>query len=330
VQPTQAPSPASLATRASLAWAVLALLGFPAGAHAVETQGQAQASLGTGYDSNAGHDVDSQAQGDGVVLGRLQLEGALFSQSSVFALSGRYDLGAKKFYSVAAQDLVAQQGSLQGSARVGPLTLGLLAAAKDRRSRLGDRDYSDFSGELFGESRPHKWPLRFEIGAELFQFHPDAQYTFAGPTALLSATAPLAAHHALRATADAAFRAYDAASADLAGNLRRDSSLGGGLSYRYKGRFIGELAYDFLADFSNQVGRSEQRHRFTGSVAVFLPLKVALAASGALQFAHFPDGVALTPVLLLTSDGENTNSLSVSLSRAFAHGIQVELRAAGY
>lgn len=323
-------------THAQIRRAIAALAGvlfaslLPGSAVAVQTQGEARVSLGSGYDSNTGHDVDGQAQGDGVVLGVLQLQAALFSESSVFALEGRYQLGAKKFFVVDVHDLLAQQASLQGTARAGPWTLGLLGAVKDHRSRLGDRDYSDFSGSLLGEARPRRWPLRFDVGAELFQYHPDARYTFAAANADLSATAPIAAHHRLTLSLDAAFRSYAEASVDASGSPRRDGAFGGGLSYRYKGRFVGELGYDFLADLSNQYGWSYQRHRLTGNVAVFLPLRIVLAASGTLQFTRFPDRLALAPEYYLDADDENTNSLALALSRALPHGFQIELKGVGY
>jgi len=330
VPPTHAQTLKAFHLRAAAAGLVAIVLAVPARTHAAQLQGQARAELGSGYDSNAGHDVDGQGQGDGVVLGVLQLQGALYSNSSVFALAARYDLGAKKFFSLSEQDLLAQQATLQASARAGPLTLGLLAAGKDRRSRLGDRDYTDGSGVLFGEARPHKWPLRFDLGAELFAYHPDPTYSFAGPTADFSVTAPLAAHHRLRLAVDGAFHVYDPRSLVL-GELRRDGTAGGTLTYRYQGRFVGELAYDFLADLSNLRGASFQRHRLLGNVAVFLPWRIVLAGSAALQFTRFPEGATqINPESLEADEAENTNSLAVSLSRALPLGFRVELKGAGY
>jgi len=303
---------------------------FARPAQAIETSGTAHAAVGGGYDSNAGRDLDGLSQGDGLLLGTLQLDGALAPAEGSFNLSGSYDLGAKRFFTLSEDDLVAQDAQLEGSGQVGPLTLGLDGRAKDKRSRGGDRDYTDLSAGALGAGRAGKVPLRLDLGVERFLYHPDPEYDFTGPTLAFSVTVPLPAKQRLIFSLGGSLRGYDPASRDGSGQIRADRTGSAGAMWRYRGKVIGEVGYDFLADGSNQFGRSYQRHRLAGSVALFLPFEIALAAQGALQITRFPDGVALSPELMLATDDESTNSLSVSLSRELPAGLLVELQGAGY
>ncbi|MBS2027912.1 MAG: hypothetical protein JST54_08425 [Deltaproteobacteria bacterium] len=309
---------------------MLAAMAMAHPAHAVETSGTAHAAVGGGYDSNPGRDLDGLAQGDGLLVGTLQLEGALTPAEGSASLSGHYDLGAKRFFTLSEDDLVAQGADVEASGQVGPLTLGVDGRAKDKRSRGDDRDYTDLAAGALGAGRAGKVPLRLDLGVERFIYHPDPEYDFTGPTLAFSVTVPLFAKQRLVLALSGSLRGYDPASRDGSGQVRADRTGGAGLTWRYRGKVLGELGYDFLADGSNQFGRSYQRHRLSGSVALFLPFQIALAAQGALQRTRFPDGVALSPELLLATDDESTNSLSVSLSRELPAGLLVELQAAGY
>lgn len=308
----------------------MALLVGPTLAHAVQRDGSARIDLGAGYDSNAGRDLDGQDRASGVLLGVLTAEGVLSSDGGGLAASGRYDLGAKRFFEAHADDLVAQAAALGLDGRAGPLALGLSARAKDRRSRDGDRDYSDLAAAASVGFRAWNAPVRLEAGAERFLYRPAAAYRFGGPTADGSVTFPLAKRHRLVLQLDGALRSYGPASADAAGQERSDTVAGGGLTWRYRGPLLLSLGYGFLSNGSNQFGFTYQRHRVDGSAALFLPWRIALAATGALQLTRFPDGVALAPELLLAVDDESTNSATLSLSRRFGAGLVVELKAAGY
>ena len=205
--------------------ALLALL--PGLARAVETQASAHGDVGGGYDSNVGRDLDGLAQGDGLMVGVLQLQGGLAAEDGPAALGGSYELGAKHFFTLSDQDLLAQGASLEGSTRLGPVGLGLAGRAKDRRSRGGERDYSDLNGGVLATWRLGKAPLRLDAGLERFYYRPDPAYRFGGPVGALSATVPLVPRHRLIFTATGALRAYDPASRDATaanGNCRPASS----------------------------------------------------------------------------------------------------------
>lgn len=298
-------------------------------ARAAETSGTARAELSAAVDTNAGRDLAPLARGDGLLQGELGLEGALATEGELSA-AARYALGAKRFLTLHDDDLVAQTLDVEGRGAWALATCALRGRLKDRRTRGGERDYTSLGAGLSAARRVGRVGLSLEADAERFVYRPAAAYSYAGPRALLEATLPLTSHHRLTADLDGARHIYDPESL-FAGAARRDDTvLAAGLAYRFKGAVLAGAGYGFLAVLSNQPGRSLQRHRLDGQVGLFLPGQIALAATAAVQRTRFPEGLDLSPELLLTTDDESTNSLTLSLSRRFENGLSLELRGAGY
>lgn len=160
-------------------------------------------------------------------------------------------------------------------------------------------------------------------------YRPAAAYSFAAPTAAASATLALGGHHRLVLALDGSRRIFDPES-ELGGLRRRDTVLGAGLTYRYRGPVIAELGYAFANDRANQAGLSLQRHRVSGSLAADLPWELSVAGTGALQWTRYPGGFAVSPDVLLATDDESTDSLTLSLTRRLPENLELELRAAYY
>jgi hypothetical protein len=313
---------------ACVAVALCLLLPIPR-ADAVEASGAAHVELGAAVDSNAGRELQPLARGDGLALGLLGLEGTVAGDGALSA-SGRYALGVKRFLVLHGDDLAAQELSAEARAQLPAATLSLLGRLKDRRTRGGERDYTSAGASLGAGRRIGRFALQLDAGAERFVYRSDAAYSYAGPRAALEGSWLLAAHHRLVVDLELARHVFDAESAFASADRREDVVTSAGLSYRFKGPILASAGYGFLQSSSNQPGRSLQRHRLEGSVGLFLPLDIALAATAAVQRTRFPEGLTLSPELLLTTDDENTNSATISLSRRFDHGLQVELRGAGY
>jgi hypothetical protein len=111
---------------------------------------------------------------------------------------------------------------------------------------------------------------------------------------------------------------------------RRDGVLQASAGYEYKGPLVARVGYSFRLDDSNAFGQSSQRHRVSAQVAAFLPGRVALLAQGALQWTRFPDGLSLSPDLLLQEDSESTNQLTLKVTRGFDVGLELSLRGEFY
>jgi hypothetical protein len=300
---------------------------------ALSATGGGQVEVEAGVDSNPARAFDAPPSTDGVLLGQGDVEGQL-RPLNPWLLSGRYDLGAKHFFHTAGEDVLAQAAAAEASARpLPPLALGLALQAKDRTSRAGERDYRDLGAALFGELRALPPVLTLEAGAEQFTYKPDHSFSFAGPRAALSGIQALARQHRVHLGASAAYRAFEGVALNQSGQVvgpRRDWDVGAAAGYAYRGAFLATLDYAFDQDRSNAYGQGSQRHRLEGSLAVFLPLKVALAARGVLQLTRFPDGVAASPQLLLLEDNENTDQVGLKLSRTWASGLEAELEAQAY
>src|SRR5438105_2928265 len=157
--------------RARLA-AVVILVSASAGA--VDFAGRARAAVSGGIDTNPRRDFVSPDAGatptDAVLQGVANLSATL--QGERGALSGSYDLGARKFILLSTEDTVIQSLQLEGTLWLGAgFALGLSGRARDRRG--ADRDYSDLSAELSLQYLPDaRLDFRIYAGAHRFIFWP--------------------------------------------------------------------------------------------------------------------------------------------------------------
>jgi hypothetical protein len=300
-----------------------------------EATGEGELSLGGGYDSNANRSLDGQGVRDEYLVGHGSLSGSWAPETLPWSmptvLTGNYDLGAKHFFHESGEDLLAQQASGDASLRVSKtLNLGATVQGKDRQTRVGDRDYADFSGGLFAEGRIGLPVVGADLSAERFLYEPAGSYSFTGGRLELSSQATLEKRHRLHLELEGDLRGFNGLALNRDGTpqpeLRHDWVWGGTLGYDYRGSFLAGIAYGLLSNRSNSFGQSFLRHRLQGNLAVFLPLHIVLTAQGALQLTRLPDGVVLAPELLLLEDNENTDQLAVKVSRSWESGFDVELK----
>ncbi len=96
---------------------------------------------------------------------------------------------------------------------------------------------------------------------------------------------------------------------------RKDGALSAGASYTYRGPVALGLTYTFQEISSNSFGETVLRHRLSGSAGLRLPWNVTLLAQGALGLSRYPDGIFLSPEIILVEEDEGQNSLSLKLAR---------------
>ena len=67
------------------------------------------------------------------------------------------------------------------------------------------------------------------------------------------------------------------------------------------------------------------RHRLTGNAGVRLPWQLTLLAQGSLGLTAYPDGIYLSPEIILVEEDEGQNSLSLKLARPVTQKVDAEL-----
>jgi len=306
------------------------LLLCPRLALAADVSGAARLQLSTGLDTNPGRDFGDAATPDAMASLSGQLQGQL--RQDAFFLEGSYELGGRAFATSSAADLWVQ--AARASASWAPwtaLTFGVEGRAKDRHAGSRGRGYADLVGGPFVAARPSK-TLSFELHADAHRFlYRDAYaYSFgAGELSLLAHFQPtrrqgfslsLLAADERYATQAVGF------SGDELGVRRDDHRVGGAVQYRYRGPFALAVGYGFQSVGSNSFGEAQRSHRFTASVGLRLPQRLMLFVEGALQLTQYPDGVYLSPQILLLEDDENLSSATARLVRPLNAHLDVELR----
>jgi hypothetical protein len=82
-------------------------------------------------------------------------------------------------------------------------------------------------------------------------------------------------------------------------------------------------AYQELA--SNSFGQTVMRHRLNALAGLRLPGRLTLLAQGTLALDRYPDGVFLSPEIILAEDDEGQNVLSLRLVRPLGERLDLEL-----
>lgn len=299
-----------------------------------EVSGEARASASTGIDTNARRDYDTSLNGLDVV-GNLQVDlgGRLRTARTQTLLN--YSAGARKFARLSTEDIFVQAAALDASALVTQsATFGLLGLAKDRRG--ASRDYTDLQAfgviEFFPDDRME---VRVRGGAHRFLYRPNIQFSFGAAEAGGTAMWRFDKRHAVFVFGEFGDRTYlmdaDPPPGEQRSSSRRlDRVLGAGLGYEYRGPVRVRADYSFFEQNSNSFGQSSSRHRLSALFAARLFFKLNLVSQAALQITDFPDGILLSPEIVLLEDEENSNSLSVKLVRALTDKLDAELRYAVY
>ena len=302
---------------------------------AAGTEGALRAQAGVSLDSNARRDfLETGAQLDVVLAGRLRAEGRLWGERG--ELWGSYDVGARKFIGLGYEDTLIQSASVEGALELLRwLRAGVEGRVKDRRG--GGRSYSDMAAEGFVEFLPGaRTSIRVRGGGHRYLYWLAPQYSYWAPEVSVLARHRFDGRHAVFASGEVGFRAYDAQALGLRPSEtelgpRRDVSVGAQVGYSYRGPFSLSVTYGYLGQGSNSFGESLVRHRLSLSGGVRLPWKLMLLGVLAYQETRYPDGIYLSPELKpLLEDDESHNEVSLRLVRPLAERLDLELSYALY
>lgn len=308
------------------------------GARAADVEGRLRVSGRLLVDGNAPRDFTvgrTSADTTDLVLSLLA-SGEARCTAERWQLVGRYDGGVRRYKDYGDEDALVQSAALEGSFALGTsLGLGVEARAKDRR---GDsRAYTDLGATAFLEYAPDaRLSLRVRAGAHRFLYRPDFSASFGGPEGGFLARYRLDRRHALTLSGEYGSRGYSTLARSLAPQepslapRRHDGTLLASVGYTYKGPVALSLAYAYLQTDSNSYGESVHRHRLSATAGVRLPWKWTLLAQGALGFNRYPDGVYLSPEIILLDDDEAQNLLSLRLVRPLNASVDLELSYAAY
>lgn len=306
-------------------------------APAAEWEGALKATGRVLVDTNASRDFadpTTKTRGLDQALSLLgSAEGrATFERSQ---LVGRYELGLRKYLGFTDEDTLVHTGAVEGSLALGAeLGLGVEGHAKDRRG--GTRAYSDLGTSAFLEYAPDvRLALRLRVGARRFVYRPDTTVNFGGPELGVLGRYRLDRRHSVSLFGDWGSRGYgilarmrppSPSQPPPSSQVRReDGALTAGASYTYRGPVALGLTYVFQEVSSNSFGETVLRHRVSGNAGVRLPWRLTLLAQGSLGLTAYPDGIFLSPEIILVEEDEGQNSLSLKLSRPLTEKVDVEV-----
>ncbi|MHB1845054.1 MAG: hypothetical protein ACYCWW_09500 [Deltaproteobacteria bacterium] len=315
-----------------------ATVGLSAPARAEGFTADGHLSSDVGYDSNVYRNFDGQPGEPVVADGLLQLGGELSAtdrparnqQTEVEA-----EAGARLFFAQSPEDtLVGQLALTHSIAFSRRLTLRVDGEGKDKWVQNGDRAYADFGGGVGLDFRLlRKLDATLRAGFRAFDYFPDTDYSEAGP----ALSAELRAEPWRKQSLVLGYRLFpqtyrgpqdfpDGSSQGHRFDWYHVASAG----YAWRGPVVLSLTYFFIDDRSDSYGESLVRHRVEGLCGALLPGELYLVATGALQLTRYPDGLYLSPELLLLEDDDDLDELSVKLSRDLGRGFEVELRGGYY
>ncbi|MGZ3458794.1 MAG: hypothetical protein ACXU86_09830 [Archangium sp.] len=313
-------------------------LALAGGAHAADVEGDLRVTGRLMVDGNAPRDFTkgrTAADTSDLALGLLASGEGRYTADR-WQLVGRYDGGGRKYMAFPGEDVLVQAAALEGSFALGSsLGLGVESRAKDRRG--GSRAYTDLAASAFLEYAPDaSLSLRLRAGAHRFLYRPDFSASFASPEVSFLARYRLDRRHSFTASGEYGSRRYNASvqspprtTPEWTGR-REDGALMASVGYSYKGPLALGLSYSYQEASSNSFGQSVRRHRLSGTAGLRLPWKLTLLAQGALGLDLYPDGVYLSPQIILLEDDEAQNTLSLKLARPVNEQLDVELSYAMY
>ncbi|WP_224372236.1 hypothetical protein [Hyalangium versicolor] len=312
---------------------LLAALVLPGGARASDTEGALRLTSRLMVDSNAPRDFhgpETPAPLADLALSVLAAADGRITGESL-QLVGRYELGGRKYARYTSEDVLVQAGALEGSMALGTQAgLGLEGRAKDRRG--GSRDYSDLGADAFLEYVPDvRLALRIRAGAHRFVYRPDSRANFGGSEVGFLGRYRFDRRHSLSVFGEYGGRRYGVEARPpperqgLSLGRRQDGALSAGATYTYRGPLALGLTYTFQEISSNSFGETVLRHRLSGSVGLKLPWNVTALAQGALGLSRYPDGIYLSPEIILVEEDEGQNALSLKLARPVNAHLDLEL-----
>jgi hypothetical protein len=321
---------------------IAALLFVAAPAWAAPWSFEGHAAADVGYDSNVyrnfeGVPYDATLPGDGAVVGDgfLQLGGDLdllgrpwaHQQTELVA-----QLGARLFDEQSPEDTLVGQASLTHDIGLThKLVLRFDLSGKDKWVDDGDRAYADYGGGVGLSIGPYlKTRLDLRIGYRSFDYFPDTDYSELGPALSAALVSSPWKHQTLFASYRLFPQFYEGPQTyypnGATSGQRFDWYHVASAGYTYRGPVVLSATYSFIDDDSDSYGESFLRHRVELLAGVALPWELYVVATGALQFTSFPDGLYLSPELLLLEDDDDLDEISVKISRDLGKGFGVEAR----
>jgi hypothetical protein len=293
------------------------------------SEGSLTAALGPGFDSNPRRTVGEESPGDALLLLAATGQGRLVLGERQ-TLSGRLELGAKKFASAVDEDVLAQQLDAQYAVRLGDFLLGASGLAKARQSRGGARDYVDLGGDVLADRAfSRALSLRLAAGVRRFFYWPDRGYDALGPRGTLSARWAPSRQHLLTAALSLAlsdYAAYARLSQTEVGTARRkDRVLGAQASYSFLGPVAIQASYAYFQVSSNSFGERSARHRLSAAMTGHLPWGLIGSLQAAWQFVRYPDGILLSQALVIQDD-ESQSLAAAKLALPLSQTADLELR----
>lgn len=322
-------SPASL-TRLGLLAALLA--GAPV-ARAADTDGSARLQLQLVGDSNPARDllVPGDTRTDVGAAVATTLEGRVAGER--YLLTGQYDAGLRGYVRFPGESALVQAARGEASLALGRYAgVGLGLQGKDRRG--GSRAYTDLGARAFVELVPDaRLDLRAWAGVTRFVYRPAPEASYGGPEVGATGRYRFDRRHAALLLVEGGRRRYSVQARprpgrEPSGERRADGLLGATVGYQYRGPFALEATYGYQELASNAFGETVLRHRLAVSAGVRLPWRLSLLAQGALVLQRYPDGVWLSPDVVLPGDDEGSSSLAARLVRPLGERVDLELSVA--
>ncbi|MGC4122862.1 MAG: hypothetical protein QM765_51505 [Myxococcales bacterium] len=327
-------------------------------AKAAPLQGSLTASFGPGLDTNPSKTLTSDASVLDGFLGLSATGRVKVGFGEGQQVSGRYDLGLRKFFLSEGEDLAVQQVALDWAVNLGRVMLGAEASGKWWVSRAGTRDYADLGADLFVDIALVKaLNLRLAGGARGFLYPPayanepveisdtsvDANkaYDWAGPQGSAMLRWQPARRHTLALALFGVlpyyngFSRYEGSSEFANGRdgypvvKRRDAQFGGQLSYSFRGPVAVQAGYSYVRINSTSYGEASERHRAFAAVSAKLPWRLYAGLLAAYQFSSYPDGIFLSRNIELLDD-DSFSSVGAKVGLAITDEVDLELRYATY
>jgi hypothetical protein len=316
---------------------ILALLGALAHAPAlaaVDAHGTATLAAGPGVDTNPRKEMGATAGPDGYLAATASARGAL-SLNQAHRFVGRVEAGVRKFASATSEDLLAGQIDAGYALQWNRFLVGAEASVRKRRTRGGDRDYTESSVDaiLDASLRPEV-SLRLSAGGRWFDYPPIAGYVTRGPLASALLRLTPSRRHSFSVQCALSSRDFDVAArrtalGDLAQVTRLDRLLSAQLVYAFRGPIAAQAGLALARVDSNSFGESTARARVFGAITARTPWKLIVTVQGALQIIHYPDGIFLGRDLLLTDD-EAQSSIGGKVALPLSASADLEVRYSRY
>jgi len=311
----------------------LALLHSTAAVAAERLSGTVTATLATGMDSNPRRTVGESSTVDGFFGATGSARGRLLVGESG-ALSGKLELGLRKYLQEEDEDLFVTQLESGFAWREGRLVVGAQGGGKVRFSRARSRDYGDLSGEGFVEwALRERLSLRVGGGGRWFRYQPDHGYDSLGPRVDATLRYSPVRQVSLLASVTGGWPSFEGEARDSAGvstgQRREDRHFGAHFAVGYRGPVACQAAYTWLRNASTSFGESTDRHRVSAVLSTALPGGLFGMVQAAYQHIRYSDGIFLSQGLLLL-DEEAQSSAAAKLSWPLSELVELEGRYALY